>query len=203
MSRRKSPNIPSLLGLGRPRSQPRSQPRRTLTYGIYSDSGSESDGSEKEPTIIPVAEPQSEVDLTDAFKYVSISPTRYVSFLLACIVAFHTRIVTQTIRNLLRPRPNPLEARQVEETVAAIRLHAKHHDPYEDWEKQTIDEMHSYVHPACLSILIRPMEFYRQRTARKIQSSTLHSLHTHQSTSQSRALTHQSTTFAAQHACIS
>ncbi|KIM76818.1 hypothetical protein PILCRDRAFT_826026 [Piloderma croceum F 1598] len=165
-SRRKSPNISSSLGLGRPRSQRRSQPRRTSTYGIHSDSESESDGSEKEPTITPVdlgdaAESQSEVDLTDAFKYVSISPTR----------------------NPLRPRPNPLEARQVEETVAAIRLHAKHHDPYEDWEKQT-----------------RRDAF---RTARKIQSSTLHSLHTHQSTSQSRALTHQSTIFAAQHARIS
>ena len=145
-SRRKSPNIPSSLGLGRPRSQRRSP--RTSTYGIHSDSESESesesesDESEKEPTIIPVdlsdaAESQSEVDLTDAFKYVSISPTRYVSFLVACILIFHTRIPTQTIRNPLRPRPNPLEARQVEETVAAIRLHAKHHDPYEDWEKQT------------------------------------------------------------------
>jgi nucleoporin GLE1 len=141
-SRRKSPDIPLSLGLGRLRSQPRSQPRRTSTYGIHSDSESESDGSEKEPTIIPVdlsdaAESQSEVDLTDAFKYVSISPTRYVSFLVACILIFHTRIPTQTIRNPLRPRPNPLEARQVEETVAAIRLHVKHHDPYEDWEKQT------------------------------------------------------------------
>jgi hypothetical protein len=79
MSRRKSPNIQSSLGLGRPRSRRRS--RRTSTYGIHSDSDSESDGSEKDPTIIPVdlgdaAESQSEVDLTDAFKYVSISPTR-------------------------------------------------------------------------------------------------------------------------------
>jgi len=139
MSKRKSP-ILSSLSLGRPQSQRRSQLRRSSTYGIHSDS--ESDGSEKEPTIITVdfsdaAESQSEVDLTNAFKYVSISPTRYVSFLLACILVFHASILTQIIRNPLRPRPNPLEARQVKETIAAIRLHAKHHDPYEDWEKQT------------------------------------------------------------------
>ncbi|KAJ7486218.1 GLE1-like protein-domain-containing protein [Mycena galericulata] len=29
------------------------------------------------------------------------------------------------------------EQRQIEETVAAIRLRTRHHDPYEEWEKQT------------------------------------------------------------------
>jgi len=32
---------------------------------------------------------------------------------------------------------NPAEQRHVEDTVAAIRLRTRHHDPYEEWEKQT------------------------------------------------------------------
>ncbi|OJA12961.1 hypothetical protein AZE42_04710 [Rhizopogon vesiculosus] len=40
------------------------------------------------------------------------------------------------------PRPkresrSPAEQRHVEDTVAAIRLRTRHHDPYEEWEKQT------------------------------------------------------------------
>lgn len=31
---------------------------------------------------------------------------------------------------------SPAERRHVEETVAAIRLRTRHHDPYEEWEKQ-------------------------------------------------------------------
>ena len=39
-----------------------------------------------------------------------------------------------------RPRHidrTPQEEREIEETVAAIRLRTRHHDPYEEWEKQT------------------------------------------------------------------
>jgi len=32
---------------------------------------------------------------------------------------------------------SPSEKRHVEETVASIRLRARYHDPYEEWEKQT------------------------------------------------------------------
>ncbi|KAG6918020.1 hypothetical protein DXG01_016872 [Tephrocybe rancida] len=32
---------------------------------------------------------------------------------------------------------NASERRKIEETVAAIRLRTRHHDPYEDWERQT------------------------------------------------------------------
>nr|GAT49335.1 predicted protein [Mycena chlorophos] len=35
-----------------------------------------------------------------------------------------------------RAKPTP-EQRQIEETLAAIRLRTRHHDPYEEWEKQT------------------------------------------------------------------
>ncbi|KAG6839595.1 hypothetical protein C0991_001047 [Blastosporella zonata] len=42
----------------------------------------------------------------------------------------------------LPPKPNrdarnSAEQRKIEETVAAIRLRTRHHDPYEDWERQT------------------------------------------------------------------
>ncbi|KAF7298730.1 hypothetical protein MIND_00820500 [Mycena indigotica] len=36
----------------------------------------------------------------------------------------------------LRPKATP-EQRHVAETIAAIRLRTRHHDPYEEWEKQT------------------------------------------------------------------
>jgi len=35
-----------------------------------------------------------------------------------------------------QPR-SPGERRHVEDTVAAIRLRTRHHDPYEEWEQQT------------------------------------------------------------------
>ena len=84
ISRRKAS---SSLGLGNPLTPRRSQIRRSSTYGIHSDSESESSGSEQEHTVIPVdlvdgVESRSDVDLTDAFKYVSISPARYVSFII-------------------------------------------------------------------------------------------------------------------------
>ena len=37
-------------------------------------------------------------------------------------------------RNIIR---TPLEQRQIDETVAAIRLRAHYIDPYEEWEKET------------------------------------------------------------------
>jgi nucleoporin GLE1 len=42
------------------------------------------------------------------------------------------------MRHSTRREPrSPAERRHVEETVAAIRLRTRHHDPYEEWEKQT------------------------------------------------------------------
>jgi hypothetical protein len=32
---------------------------------------------------------------------------------------------------------SPAEQRHAEDTVTAIRLRTRHHDPYEEWEKQT------------------------------------------------------------------
>ena len=38
---------------------------------------------------------------------------------------------------LYRQSHSPVERRHVEDTVAAIRLRMRHHDPYEEWEQQT------------------------------------------------------------------
>ncbi|KAG6845684.1 hypothetical protein H0H87_004945 [Tephrocybe sp. NHM501043] len=61
---------------------------------------------------------------------------------------------------------NPTEQRKVEETVAAIRLRTRHHDPYEDWERQT--RVDAFVRLAFFST--RQTLFLTskpQRTARK------------------------------------
>lgn len=42
--------------------------------------------------------------------------------------------------NLSKSQRSPEEIRQLEETIASIRLRTRHHDPYEEWEKQTRKE---------------------------------------------------------------
>ncbi|KAJ8501725.1 hypothetical protein ONZ45_g12055 [Pleurotus djamor] len=44
---------------------------------------------------------------------------------------------SQTKPSLARNSLSPAELRYIDETVAAIRLRARHHDPYEEWERQT------------------------------------------------------------------
>ncbi|KAJ3554600.1 hypothetical protein NP233_g12387 [Leucocoprinus birnbaumii] len=39
--------------------------------------------------------------------------------------------------NLSKSQRSPDEIRELEETIASIRLRTRHHDPYEEWEKQT------------------------------------------------------------------
>lgn len=51
-----------------------------------------------------------------------------------------------------RALASPAQRRQLEDDVAAIRLHTRHHDPYEEWEKQTRREAfvrfsHHRFHP--------------------------------------------------------
>ena len=43
----------------------------------------------------------------------------------------------RTNPNLSQSMRSPEEIRQLEETLASIRLHTRHHDPYEEWEKRT------------------------------------------------------------------
>jgi hypothetical protein len=51
----------------------------------------------------------------------------------------------QQIRNPLCTWQTSSDVRHVEDTIAAICLHTCHHDPYEDWEKQTRRD--TFVHP--------------------------------------------------------
>ena len=67
--------------------------------------------------------------------------------------------------------------------------------------RNKLEEMHLYVLPL-LSLRFSSYLIFRmisQHTARKVQSSTLHTLHAHQLTSQARALTQQSTAASALH----
>ncbi|KAF7982699.1 hypothetical protein HWV62_26536 [Athelia sp. TMB] len=116
------------------------------TASFSCSAGGSTSGSENEDSELVSEESEAGDALTNAFKYVSISPTR----------------------NPLRPRQNQLEVRQAEDTVAAIRLHTRHNDPYEDWEKRTRREAF--------------------RTARKVQTENLLALHDTQS-SQSKTQT--------------
>ncbi|KAJ6611409.1 GLE1-like protein-domain-containing protein [Mycena sp. CBHHK59/15] len=81
--------------------------RSTSTFGIASDS-EESDALES-----------SESDSDDSFCYASESEVPQLSI--------KPRVKIKTTA----------EQRHIEDTIAAIRLRTRHHDPYEEWEKQT------------------------------------------------------------------
>ncbi|KAG9311415.1 GLE1-like protein-domain-containing protein [Chiua virens] len=94
------------------RRQPR---RRSSGFGIPSD-------SESEPE-----EPVSDVDRTPS------SPSS-----LSESVCFDSDGEPRVSLSVTKREPrSPAERRHIEETVAAIRLRTRHHDPYEEWEKQT------------------------------------------------------------------
>ncbi|KAG6900452.1 hypothetical protein C0993_010499 [Termitomyces sp. T159_Od127] len=104
----------------------RLKPRHSSTFGLQSDSeeystsdnGSDYSDSDSDESVVSSS--------SDSFCYASES-------------------------EVPRPQPGPAhdtrnleEQRQVEETVAAIRLRTRHHDPYEDWERQTrLDAFHT------------------------------------------------------------
>jgi len=53
-------------------------------------------------------------------------------------VFYYTARNPHILQYFSRPRHRtPLEERQMQETISAIRLRARYHDPYEEWEKQT------------------------------------------------------------------
>uniref|UniRef100_A0A8H7XTQ4 mRNA export factor GLE1 n=1 Tax=Psilocybe cubensis TaxID=181762 RepID=A0A8H7XTQ4_PSICU len=93
------------------------RPRGTSTFGLYSDSESEEYNSEVE----------------DSFAH---SDTESASSSSANGSTFE--LVSDINKLSLRPRHiqrTPLEERQIEETISAIRLRARYQDPYEEWEK--------------------------------------------------------------------
>ncbi|KIJ62284.1 hypothetical protein HYDPIDRAFT_114777 [Hydnomerulius pinastri MD-312] len=116
--------------------------RRSSAFGLHSDSESEPEGpltdAEAES---PPSSPSSDSFCFDSDAEASVPPP-----------------------SKREPR-SPAERRHVEETVAAIRLRTRHHDPYEEWEKQTRKDA--------------------LRTARKEQTQTL--LQTHEQRAQQRS----------------
>ena len=100
----------------------------------------------------------------------------------------------------------PAERRALEETVAAIRLHTRHHDPYEEWERDTKRDAlvslfppplqnSSKVYAPCPYGYTHALEHERlQHTARHLRMSTnaTHAAHL-QSTHNSALLTQHRT----------
>ncbi|KAN0082534.1 GLE1-like domain containing protein [Tylopilus felleus] len=118
--------------------------RRTSGFGLPSD-------SESEPE-----EPVSDVERTPS------SPSSLTES-----VCFDSDEEPPVVAPSPKREPrSPAERRHVEETVASIRLRTRHHDPYEDWEKQTRKDA--------------------LRTARKEQAETL--VETHEQRTRQRDL---------------
>ncbi|CAK5270529.1 unnamed protein product, partial [Mycena citricolor] len=97
---------------GKRRTPQRAQPARRSqsSFGLVS-SDSESDLSDRE----------SDPDSVDSFLYASESEMPQPP-------------LPVNSRNRAKTTP---EQQQTEDTIAAIRLRTRHHDPYEEWEKQT------------------------------------------------------------------
>ncbi|KAF8962138.1 GLE1-like protein-domain-containing protein [Flammula alnicola] len=97
--------------------------RKSSTFGLQSDSDSEDYDSELDSSF------NSDTD-DDAISIASASSSSSSSF----------SLVSDINKLSLRPRHiarTPLEQREIEDTVSAIRLRTRYHDPYEEWEKQT------------------------------------------------------------------
>ncbi|RDB15643.1 Nucleoporin gle1 [Hypsizygus marmoreus] len=104
----------------------RRKPRSRSTFGLQSDSDSdygyssdsysesESDSDSSRSTDSRPSSPSS-----DSFCYASESE------------------VPKLPPKPKHPPRNTAEQQRIEDTVAAIRLRTRHHDPYEDWERQT------------------------------------------------------------------
>jgi hypothetical protein len=57
-----------------------------------------------------------------------------------------------------RPEQSAEELRYIEDAIASIKLRITHHDPYEEWEKETKKE--AFVrHPNAFSAQLRPHVF--------------------------------------------
>ncbi|KAF9527169.1 GLE1-like protein-domain-containing protein [Crepidotus variabilis] len=103
----------------------RGKPRHSSTFGIQSDSDSEEYDSELDATLSV----DDEQERGDSVSISSSSSSRESLLLVSDLnkLAIRPRHIVRT----------PLEELQNQETVAAIRLRARYHDPYEEWEKQT------------------------------------------------------------------
>ncbi|PPQ66920.1 hypothetical protein CVT26_010009 [Gymnopilus dilepis] len=97
--------------------------RSSSTFGVPDDSDSEDYLSELESSF----DADSDYDAASIASSSSPSGSSY-------------DLVADLGKISLRPRHiarTPLEERQLEETVASIRLRTRYHDPYEEWERST------------------------------------------------------------------
>ncbi|KAF8154531.1 GLE1-like protein-domain-containing protein [Crassisporium funariophilum] len=99
------------------------KPRHASTFGLQSDSDSEDYDSELDSSFDSTGD-------DDTASIASSSSSSSSSF----------SLIADINKMSLRPRHitrTPLEERHIEDTIAAIRLRTRYHDPYEEWEKQT------------------------------------------------------------------
>ncbi|KAF8632682.1 hypothetical protein AX17_004814 [Amanita inopinata Kibby_2008] len=94
--------------------------RGRSSYGLYSDSESESDG-------YGLVDEEASSDLESVASSSSTNSYLQLSDLK----------VTRSEPKLLRRSRSDAELQKIEDTIAAIRLRTRHHDPYEEWEQQT------------------------------------------------------------------
>ncbi|KIJ16218.1 hypothetical protein PAXINDRAFT_168747 [Paxillus involutus ATCC 200175] len=121
--------------------------RRTSGFGVYSDSESEPEG--------PLTDEEAG------------SPPGTSS---SDSVCFESDGESPVISSPPKREPrSPAERRHVEETVASIRLRARHHDPYEEWEKQTCKDALRTARKEQSQILLQTHEQHAQRRADDLQ----------------------------------
>ncbi|KAH0828713.1 GLE1-like protein-domain-containing protein [Lanmaoa asiatica] len=132
----------------------RRAPRRTSGFGLPSDSESEPE----EPVSDVDRAPSSSPSLSDSVCFESDGEPPVIShspFTFGC----HVHSTKRTLRS-------PAERRHVEETVAAIRLRTRHHDLYEEWEKQARKDALRTARKEQTEILL---ETYGQRARKRDQ----------------------------------
>ncbi|KAG1726623.1 GLE1-like protein-domain-containing protein [Suillus paluster] len=127
----------------------RSSRRRNSTFGLPSDSESDFE----EPPTDSDSELSSPSSLSsDSFCYAS-----------------EKEVPPPPPRPKREPR-SPAEQRHVEETVAAIRLRTRHHDPYEEWEKQTRKDAFHTARRAQVQTRLETQGRRAQRNVQELQS---------------------------------
>ncbi|KAG2151589.1 GLE1-like protein-domain-containing protein [Suillus bovinus] len=126
--------------------------RRTSTFGLPSDTDSDFEG----PLTDSDSEPSSPSSLSsDSFCYESES-----------------QVPPPPPRPKREPR-SPAEQRHAEDTVAAIRLRTRYHDPYEEWEKQTRKDAFHTARRAQVQTRLETQIRRTQRTTQELQSLSI------------------------------
>ncbi|KAF9235475.1 GLE1-like protein-domain-containing protein [Melanogaster broomeanus] len=123
--------------------------RRTSGFGLHSDSESEPEGP-----------------FTDAE---AASPPRTPSVDSVCFESDGESPVPSPPPKPKREPRSPAERRHVEETVAAIRLRTRHHDPYEEWEKQTRKDALRTARREQTQVLLETHDQRSQRRSRDLK----------------------------------